>query len=130
MFPDEGWAGQPGSPQRDWMRIFLIEDEPEMMRFLEVFLLIQRHTVFSFLDGETATEALEELCPDVVLCDLSLPGLDGEEVARAAARLPRPPRIVLMSGERERLERARPLAQALLRKPFGITELVEALEGD
>ena len=54
--------------------------------------------------------------------------MSGEEVARAAALLPRPPRIVLMSGDRDRLERARGLAQATLEKPFSFKGLLSIIE--
>ena len=66
--------------------------------------------------------------PSLVISDLDMPGLSGEEVAEAAARLPRPPRIVLMSGDHDRLERASSLAQATLEKPFSFKSLLSILE--
>jgi threonine dehydrogenase-like Zn-dependent dehydrogenase len=56
-----------------------------------------------------------------------MPGLSGEDVALAAARLAEPPRVVLMSGDPVRLEHARDLAQATLEKPFSLSDLLSAL---
>jgi two-component system KDP operon response regulator KdpE len=109
------------------MKILVVEDEPELAKFLELFLRANRHQVWTFRDGATAMRVLAEIAPDLLLCDLGVPGLEGEEVAEAARRLPCPPRIVLMSGQPERLARAGLRAAARLRKPFAIAELTQAL---
>jgi DNA-binding response OmpR family regulator len=111
------------------MSVFVVEDDKDMRRFV-AWLLTSRtsHDVFSF---ETAEEALTELHrrePSLLLTDLGLPGLSGEELARVASRLPNPPRIVLMSGDRSRLEDARSVSAAVLRKPFSMAELMLVVE--
>ena len=73
---------------------------------------------------------MAQVPPSLVLSDLDMPGLCGEEVARAAALLPRPPRVVLMSGDAARLGRARNLAEATLTKPFSVTDLMSILEAN
>ena len=57
-----------------------------------------------------------------------LPDVPGEEVARTALRLPQSPAILLMSGDRVRLERARSLADATLAKPFGVEQLERVVQ--
>lgn len=109
------------------MKIVVVEDEPELAKFLELFLKAHRHQVWTFRDGTTAICALADIAPDVLLCDLGVPGSGGEQVAEAASRLPCPPRIVLMSGQAERLARAGLRGAARLHKPFAITELRQAL---
>lgn len=53
-------------------------------------------------DGETAVDAVRSLVPEVVLLDVQLgDGIDGFEVARQLADLPRPPRVVLISSRDE-----------------------------
>ena len=47
--------------------------------------------------GELALEVSARLCPDVVLLDVQLPGLDGFAVAERLAAGPRPPAVVLVS---------------------------------
>ena len=110
------------------MKIMIVEDDPTVLGFLESWLVGWRHEVRAYVSGESAAEILRAWQPDVLLCDLGLPGESGEDLARAAAALPRPARILLMSGERLRLDRAQPLASALLLKPFTMDELMRLLE--
>ncbi|HVQ31759.1 MAG TPA: response regulator [Vicinamibacteria bacterium] len=111
------------------MRIYVVDDDPSLRGFIKRWLAAYRTLeVRTFEDGAAAVEAMEQAPPTLLLSDLDMPGLCGEDVARAAARLPRPPRVVLMSGDLWRLERARPLAEATLEKPFSVTELMSILE--
>jgi DNA-binding response OmpR family regulator len=111
------------------MSVFVVEDDRDMRRFVAWLLTSRtRHDVFCF---ETAEEALPELHlrePSLLLTDLDLPGLSGEELARVASRLPNPPRIVLMSGDRDRLQEARSVSAAVLPKPFSMAELMLIVE--
>jgi DNA-binding response OmpR family regulator len=109
------------------MKIFVVEDDVDLREFLVLLLLTDGHDVRAFRNGQTATEAMVQSCPDVVLCDLNLPGRPGEDVAKAAGKASPAPRIVLMSAEPVRLENSRSLAHAVLRKPFGIAQLMEAM---
>jgi DNA-binding NarL/FixJ family response regulator len=49
-------------------------------------------------DGEAALAAVELLCPEIVLLDLQLPGIDGFSVADRLAEREAPPIVVLTSG--------------------------------
>lgn len=110
------------------MKIFVVDDDPSLRRFIQRWLAAHtRHEVHTFESGEEAVLALETLSPNLVLSDLGMPGLSGEDVALAASRLPQPPRVVLMSGDPVRLEHARDLAQATLEKPFSISDLLSVL---
>jgi CheY-like chemotaxis protein len=111
------------------MRIFIVDDDASLRRFVKRWLTsLDRYELWVFDNGAAAIEALATRSPCVVLSDLDMPGASGEEVARAAARLPRPPRIVLMSGDHHRLVRARGLAEATLEKPFSFKELLSVIE--
>jgi DNA-binding NtrC family response regulator len=111
------------------MKIFVVDDDPSLQRFVERWLAsFTGHEVVYFDNGAAAIEALARVSPCILVSDLDMPGLSGEEVARAAARLQHPPRIVLMSGDYDRLERAQTLAHATLEKPFALTDLLATLE--
>jgi len=111
------------------MRIFVVEDDAATRRLVTWLLSMRtRHEVFGFASAEAALRELRRLCPGVLLTDLCLPGLSGEELAQAVARLPVPPRIVLMSGDTTRLEKARPLCHKALLKPFSISDLLTVFE--
>jgi DNA-binding response OmpR family regulator len=111
------------------MRVFVVEDDAGSRRFITWLLALRtRHEVFGFESAEAALEELPRLRPGLVLTDLGLPGRSGEDLARAAARLPEPPQLVLMSADSRRLEEARSLSHHRLTKPFSISELLLAFE--
>ena len=110
------------------MRIFVVDDDASLRAFVKRWLAAHTlHEVHTFESGEDAILALESLTPNLVITDLGMPGLSGEDVARAAALLAVKPRVVVMSGDPLRLERARALAEAALEKPFSLPELLSAL---
>jgi CheY-like chemotaxis protein len=109
------------------MKVLIVEDDPTLLTFLESLLLGSELDVKALLSGSDAAEAIPSWQPDLLICDLGLPDVPGEELARAAARLPRPAQVVLMSGERERLERACPLAASVLLKPFRVLDFMKVV---
>ena len=109
------------------MRLLVVEDDEPLRRFLRI-VLARHHEVVCVGDGREALRQLALNAPDVLLSDLDLPDLSGEELARSAAGSKPPPAILLCSGDHARLDRARPLADATLSKPFSIAELARVLE--
>jgi signal transduction histidine kinase/ActR/RegA family two-component response regulator len=63
-------------------RVLIADDNIEAADALRRLLELQRHQVEVVHDGEAAVEALSHSEPEVVLLDISLPGMDGLEVAR------------------------------------------------
>jgi CheY-like chemotaxis protein len=108
------------------MKILIVEDEAALRVILEEFFF-DEHDVRALGSGKRALELLRGWQPEVLVSDLGLPGLSGEALAQAAAALPRPARVVLISAEPERLEMARPLADVVLHKPFKLDELIRAI---
>jgi DNA-binding response OmpR family regulator len=68
--------------------------------------------------GERGLRMLLDEPPAVLVAEVDLPGLTGEQLAVRARLLPDPPLIVLIGADHERLERARSYADRTLRKPF------------
>lgn len=107
-------------------RILVIDDERQIRRFLRISLASQH---FDVVDAETGREGLRkavECQPDLVLLDLGLPDLDGQEVLEALRAQSDVPVIVLSVREREE-EKVRALdngANDYVTKPFGIQELL------
>jgi CheY-like chemotaxis protein len=92
--PDEG-ASQP-SP----LRILVVEDHADAAEMLRMLLSLSGHLAETASTGAEAIEVASRLRPDVVLCDISLPGgLDGYAVARAIrSETPEPPLLVALTG--------------------------------
>lgn len=73
-----------GPSEHRHRRILLIEDNEEIVLTLRALLEMSGHSVESALDGPTGLEAAARFLPDVILCDIGLPGtMDGYAVARA-----------------------------------------------
>ena len=89
-------------------RIALVEDTPDN-RLLVQAMIADRYEITEYEDGPSALEGMATEVPDVVLLDISLPGMDGIEVLarmRADDSLAAVPAIALtahaMAGDRER----------------------------
>ncbi len=85
-------------------RIFIVEDQPALLRNLLKVLrsFPELEVVGSAQDGEEAVDAVVEACPQLVLLDLELPGLNGIEVTRKLKRrVPEVEVLILTSFEDE-----------------------------
>ena len=92
------WRQPPAAGSRH--RVLLIEDNRDAAESLRDILEMNGHEVQVANDGETGLEAVYRHDPDVILCDLGLPAIDGYEVARRL-RASEPPvrsRLVALSG--------------------------------
>lgn len=107
-------------------QILLIEDDPQVRRFLRVSLTAQEFRLLEATDGEEGLRLAAQYVPDVILLDLGLPKLDGVEVARRLREWSTVPIIVLSAREREADKVAALDAGAddYLVKPFGFAELL------
>ena len=63
------------------LRILVVDDNADTARMLKVLLRCEGHEARIALDGPAAIEAAKLFRPDVVLLDLTLPGMSGVEVA-------------------------------------------------
>jgi two-component system, OmpR family, KDP operon response regulator KdpE len=82
-------------------RILVVDDEPQILRFLRASL---GASGFDVIEAETGGAALKRAAadaPDVVLLDLGLPDMDGKDVIRALREWSEVPIIVLSARARE-----------------------------
>ena len=106
--------------------VLVIEDEPQMQRFLRLSLRTHGYQV---IEAATAREGLMHAAgynPEVILLDLGLPDGDGLDVARTLRERTRMPIIVLSARGREQ-DKVAALdlgADDYLTKPFGLGELL------
>jgi CheY-like chemotaxis protein len=81
---DERGAGaQPPEAARAPRRVLVVEDNPDAAAMLRLLLQLGGHEVLVAGDGATALRIARSLRPEVVLCDIGLPDMDGYAVARA-----------------------------------------------
>jgi two-component system, chemotaxis family, CheB/CheR fusion protein len=81
-------------------RVLIIEDNPDAAEGLRNLLTMRGHDVAIAFDGPAGLCSAKEVLPDVVLCDIGLPGMDGYAVARAIRADPALARtyLVALSG--------------------------------
>lgn len=83
-------APRAASPARPALqRILIVEDNPDAADSLQMLLEVFGHTVAVAGNGPAALKRLESETPDVIICDIGLPGMSGYEVARAVRAQPR-----------------------------------------
>ena len=110
-------------------RILVIDDEPQMHRFLGPALGAAGFEALRADTGEAGLRAIAAASPDAVVLDLGLPDMDGKDLLRAARAFYAGPVIVLSARERE-AEKIATLdlgADDYVQKPFGVGEFLARL---
>lgn len=116
------WAEDRISPS-----VLIADDDQMQTDQLTLFLRSREIDAFTVNDGFDAARTMAWLKPAVVLLDLKLPRIDGLQLARFAARLTPPPKIILISGVPDLIEAAL-TAQlkpyAVVQKPVSLADLL------
>ena len=68
--------------------VLVVDDDPDIARFVEVNLRSAGYDVAVAADGEQALEKAHHLRPDLVLLDVMMPRIDGFEVAQRLRKNP------------------------------------------
>lgn len=111
------------------LNLLLIEDDPQIRRFLEVALAAHGYALTIAGDGEDGLRLAAVRQPDMVIVDLGLPGLSGLDVIARLREWYQRPILVLSARDRE-TDKVGALdlgADDYLTKPFGIGELLARL---
>lgn len=109
------------------MRILMIEDDSAITRVLERGLRALSHQTVIAETGEDGVALAEDETVDLVLLDLSLPGLNGHQVLeRIRARRPRLPVLMLTARDdlKNKVQALHAGADDYLTKPFAFEELL------
>ena len=109
--------------------ILLIEDEPQIRRFLRAALT--NHN-YQLIEAETGQEGIEQILqrqPALIILDLGLPDMDGLEVTRRVREWSSTPIVILSARgqEQDKVDALDAGADDYLTKPFGVAELMARL---
>jgi CheY-like chemotaxis protein len=119
---------RPALPRVDPCSVLVVDDHPMVRAQMRRSLELRGFTVVDAEDGQACLDELERGTFDLILLDLTMPGLAGPDllqtIRRRGVRVP----VVLTSGYglSEGIEPGS--FQAFLQKPYGIGELLEAIE--
>ncbi|WP_019410710.1 response regulator [Pseudomonas psychrophila] len=106
--------------------VLVIDDEPQIRKFLRISLVSQGYNV---LEAATGAEGLSQAAlnkPDVLVLDLGLPDMDGQQVLREFREWSNAPVLVLSvrASETQKVQALDGGANDYVTKPFGIQEFL------
>jgi DNA-binding response OmpR family regulator len=107
-------------------KVLVVDDEPQIVDFLEMGFTYEGFQVFSARSGPEAVQAAAENQPDIVILDIMLPGWDGLEVTQRIRKV-RDVAIIMLTAKDEVDDRVAGLnigADDYVTKPFAFKELV------
>ena len=110
--------------------VLVVDDERKIRETVRSFLEQDRYSVLVAGTGEEAIEVAERLKPDLVVLDLMLPDLPGEEVARSLRTTSQVP-IIMLTAKADEADRVAGLqlgADDYVVKPFSPLELVARVD--
>jgi two-component system, OmpR family, KDP operon response regulator KdpE len=106
--------------------VLVVEDEPQVMRFLRATLVANGYRLFEATTGAQAMAEAAVRSPDLILLDLGLPDADGVDVTRRLREWSNTPVIVISARgqEGDKVQALDAGADDYLTKPFGVAELL------
>ena len=108
-------------------RILIIEDQPDIVRGIELNLAAEGYAVTSASSGPAGLEAALREPPDLVLLDVMLPGMNGLDVCRELRKRQFARPIIMLTARSAEIDRVVGLeigADDYVTKPFGVRELL------
>ncbi|HEY3767505.1 MAG TPA: response regulator transcription factor [Candidatus Angelobacter sp.] len=107
-------------------RILVVDDETQIARVLKTALNSQGYEIKTAADGESALNLAMDWIPDLIVTDLSMPGMSGIELCRAVRERSQVPIIVLSvrGEEKTKIEALDAGADDYVTKPFSVNELL------
>ena len=112
-------------------RVLVIDDEPQIRKFLDISLRAQGYQVALAANGEEGLTSLATQGADLVILDIGLPDKDGHEVLSELRQWSQAPVIMLTvrAGEAEKVAALDAGANDYVTKPFGVQELMARVRG-
>ncbi len=106
--------------------VLVIEDEKSICDFISRTLELNDYRVMTAFTGKDGLQAITSALPDLVLLDLGLPDMDGNDIIRETRKWSDMPIIVISARiqEKEKVEALDAGADDYITKPFGTSELL------
>jgi two-component system, OmpR family, KDP operon response regulator KdpE len=124
-----GGLGEPRAAGRPVPVILVVEDQPQLLRALQINLRARQYEVLTAATGQDALAVAASNPPDAMILDLGLPDIDGTEVIVEFRRWSKAP-IIVLSGRTSPGDKIGALdvgADDYVTKPFAMAELLARL---
>ena len=110
-------------------KILIIDDEPKIVEAVAAYLENSGYETFSAFDGEKALDFINKIKPDLVILDLMLPKISGEEICKTIRKTSRIPIIMLTAkvDEDDKITGLNIGADDYVTKPFSPRERLSRL---
>jgi DNA-binding response OmpR family regulator len=112
--------------------VLVIDDDPVIVKLLEVNFEMEGYQVLTALDGEAGLRRVDQDRPDVVVLDVMMPGLDGLEVARRLRAQPKtqslPILILSAKAQGPDVAAGEQVADGYVTKPFDSLDLLDRVD--
>ena len=80
----------------DKANILVVDDEENLLSVLDMTLTSAGYSIITANNGKDAVVLAKSKCPDLIIMDLSMPGMDGDEVAEKLRHLPETKEIPIL----------------------------------
>ena len=107
-------------------RILIVEDEASIQKMLRTVLSANGYEVIEALTGAEALSMVTSHCPDVILLDLGLPDMDGNDLLKSLREWTATP-VIVVSARTQEMDKVAAIdlgADDYITKPFGTSELL------
>ncbi len=118
----------PARASGDPLKILVVDDEPAMVGALGALLGQAGHRIIAAYDGEEALRRFREDAPDLILLDLSMPGMDGRETFREVRRTGVTSPVVFCSAYGAESAKEELGAEGAINKPFNPESLIASIQ--
>ncbi len=108
-------------------RIIVADDEPTTRFLVAEILKMEGYEVYEAEDGEQVLAMFDHVKPQIVILDVVMPKLDGNEVAEKLTEKDEKPVIIMLSAKSEKIDFEKGFssgADYFLKKPFNTMELI------
>ena len=118
---------------KDSKKLLLIDDDPNLILLVKDYLEFRGYQVITAENGREALEILEQQVPDMIICDVMMPEMDGYALVEHVRKDPRTNWIpvLFLSAKGQSQDRVKGLntgADVYMVKPFEPEELVAQVE--
>jgi len=107
-------------------KILIVDDEEEIVEFLRNFLQRKGSRVFTAVEGKEAENIFDLNCPDIVLLDITIPGINGLDLLKKFKKQNKKTVVIMVTGQNdpESLSKAKKYgAYKYVTKPLDLREL-------